>query len=205
MTVTNMTSVMTNNSSVNTINGTTVTTDWPLTFTIPVVTLMVTSCIINVIGNSLFLVVVARHPDMRNRSSLFLVNLAVADILVGLLVAPFSVITLIRGHWLPEDNGFLCGCNTFLNAMCIFTTIHTLMYISIQRYFPIVRPLQKPLSVRTVAVMMLAAWSWACLLAAIIVTQFGFEHRIGNAQCGPKEATEVSLVIGATGIVIPFL
>jgi len=135
--------------------------------------------------------------------------------MVGVLVAPFSMVTLLQGqgedqgqgqgHWATMYGGFLCGCNAFLNAVCIYTTIHTLMYISIQRYFPIVRPLGPQLPVRAVGCMMAAAWLWACLLSAVTVSQFGYQHREGTAQCGPRDTLpEVALVIGATGIIIPF-
>ncbi|KAG8230183.1 hypothetical protein J437_LFUL006115 [Ladona fulva] len=40
-----------------------------------------------------------RHRGMRTRTNLFLANLALADILVGLLDMPFSVLTLIFGEW----------------------------------------------------------------------------------------------------------
>ena len=175
---------------------------------------MCMAAFINVVGNCMVLTVIIRHRGMRTRTNLFLVNLAVADIFVGTLVVPFSVGTMIKNGWIVDEGStmynFSCGFNTWMNSFCITTSIHTLMYISIHKYFSIVKPLGTPLKLRTILMMMAAAWVWAFLNSFLVVTQFGTEYKVGASQCGPKypaslQAYIVHIEFQATTLVIPFV
>ena len=61
-------------------------------------TIVIINCLLNVpvmlisiIGNSLVLVAILRTPSLRSPSTMFLCNLAVSDLLVGLVVQPVYI------------------------------------------------------------------------------------------------------------------
>jgi len=142
------------------------------------------SMILAIFGNLMVIAVVWRHRGMRTRTNMFLVNLAIADFLVGILLAPFSLATLVSQEWLLGD--FLCTVNSFLVAACFITSIHTLMYISIHKYLSITRPLTRMTKCK-ILIMIVAAWSWGVTCAALTTVILSTaEFKPGTMQCGPK-------------------
>lgn len=91
--------------------------------------------IFSVAGNLLVLLILVRFRRMRTRTNLLLANMSGIDLLTGLLSMPFSMITAVKGTWVLGDTA--CQINGFFNAMFIAASIHTLMYISIHKYFSI--------------------------------------------------------------------
>ncbi|KAK3092555.1 hypothetical protein FSP39_004386 [Pinctada imbricata] len=61
------------------------------------------SMILAILGNLMVIAVVWRHRGMRTRTNMFLVNLAIADFLIGILMAPFSLTTLLAHDWILGD------------------------------------------------------------------------------------------------------
>lgn len=159
-----------------------------------------------VIGNLMVIVVVMRHKGMQTRTNMFLVNLAIADFLVGILLAPFSLTTLISEKWLFGE--IMCNINGFMNAVCFITSIHTLMYISIHKYVSITRPFSRILNRWKILMMSAAAWLWAiiCALLTLLLNKVVFKP--GAMQCGPEYPRNNKeylhhVIISGSNIVIP--
>ncbi|XP_060574842.1 melanopsin-like isoform X2 [Ruditapes philippinarum] len=160
-----------------------------------------------VFGNLMVIVVVFRHKGMQTRTNMFLVNLAIADFLVGILLAPFSLTTLISEEWIFGE--VMCNINGFMNAVCFITSIHTLMYISIHKYVSITRPFSRILNHWKILIMSAAAWLWAIVCA--ILTMFVLSKVVskpGAMQCGPEYPRNNleylhHVIITGTNIVIP--
>lgn len=145
------------------------------------------SMIFAIFGNLMVIAVVIRHRGMRTRTNMFLVNLAIADFLVGVLLAPFSLTTLIAKRWIFGD--ILCFINSFCNAAFFITSIHTLMYISIHKYLSITRPLTQ-LTKCKILIMIGAAWGWAITCASLTTFILSTSrYKEGTMQCGPKYPT----------------
>ncbi|XP_021356368.1 melanopsin-like isoform X3 [Mizuhopecten yessoensis] len=141
------------------------------------------SMILAIFGNLMVIAVVVRHRGMRTRTNMFLVSLAVADFLIGILLAPFSLATLIAQDWVLGP--VLCTINSFLNAACFITSIHTLMHISIHKYLSITRPLTRITKCK-ILVMISAAWGWGLTCAALTTVILSHaEFKEGTMQCGP--------------------
>ena len=160
-----------------------------------------------IIGNFMVIVVVIRHKGMQTRTNMFLVNLAIADFLVGILLAPFSLTTIIQDEWIFGEA--MCHINGFLNNVCFITSIHTLMYISIHKYVSITHPFSRILTHWKILMMILAAWLWSIFCA--ILTMFVLSkvvYKRAAMQCGPeypKNKLEYlhHVIISATNILIP--
>ncbi|XP_064614368.1 tachykinin-like peptides receptor 86C isoform X2 [Liolophura sinensis] len=163
--------------------------------------------VLSIGGNLLVISVVVRHRGMRTRTNMFLVNLAIADFLVGLIPMPISLITIIHGRWIFSNA--ICVINGFLNALCLMTSNQLLMYISVHKYFSITRPFSRFLTVRKILMMIAAAWLWAMLCSVLTVT--GLQkvlYKNGTMHCGPAYPRDLKayihhVIIQVTDIFIP--
>lgn len=96
-------------------------------FVIVMSILMVVFILLSIIGNVLVILTVCRNRQMRTRTNIFLVNLAVADVMVAMFNMPVALVTLIRGRWVFGKA--LCDVNAFLVGLGVMLSIHTLMHI----------------------------------------------------------------------------
>ena len=147
-------------------------------------TWLTVSMLCAIFGNLMVIVVVIRHKGMRTRTNMFLVNLAVADFLAGVLLAPFSLTTLIRDGWIFKEE--MCNINGFMNAICLITSIHTLMYISIHKYVSITRPFSRILNNWKILIMIFCAWVWAIICGILTFVLNHIKYKWGALQCGPE-------------------
>ncbi|OQV19200.1 putative Melanopsin [Hypsibius exemplaris] len=167
--------------------------------------------IFSVSGNLLVLLILVRFRRMRTRTNLLLANMSAIDLLTGLLSMPFSMITAWHGKWMLGDTA--CQINGFLNAMFIAASIHTLMYISIHKYFSIRNVFKTTITIKHIIGMMAAAWIWGLLFAAGLVAGWtNIEYKFGTTQCGPKvpdrnniRESSHSIFTSVTNFVIPLV
>ncbi|XP_076436014.1 D(2) dopamine receptor-like [Babylonia areolata] len=90
-------------------------------------------------GNTLVILAISLERRLQNVTNYFLLSLAVTDLLVSLIVMPFSIINEFTGRWLFG----LILCNLFVTAdvlMCTSSILH-LCTISLERYIGIRYPL----------------------------------------------------------------
>uniref|UniRef100_A0A3Q0S7Y4 5-hydroxytryptamine receptor 2B n=1 Tax=Amphilophus citrinellus TaxID=61819 RepID=A0A3Q0S7Y4_AMPCI len=92
-------------------------------------------------GNILVILAVSLEKKLQNATNYFLMSLAVADLLVGLLVMPIALVTVLynSGWPLPE---FLCPIWLFLDVLFSTASIMHLCAISLDRYIAIKKPIQ---------------------------------------------------------------
>uniref|UniRef100_A0A672QRL5 5-hydroxytryptamine (serotonin) receptor 2C, G protein-coupled-like 2 n=1 Tax=Sinocyclocheilus grahami TaxID=75366 RepID=A0A672QRL5_SINGR len=94
-----------------------------------------------VAGNILVIMAVSIERKLHNATNYFLCSLAVADMLVGFLVMPASLISILYNHiWpLPE---LLCPLWIFLDVLFSTASIMHLCAISLDRYIGIRNPIK---------------------------------------------------------------
>ncbi|KAK5644284.1 hypothetical protein RI129_008129 [Pyrocoelia pectoralis] len=77
---------------------------------------------------------------MRTITNLFLLNLAVSDLLLGVLCMPFTLVgALLRDFIFGE---FMCKLLPYLQACSVSVGVWTLVAISVERYYAICHPLR---------------------------------------------------------------
>lgn len=130
--------------------------------------------IASIIGNVMVIIVILRDSNMRaakNGTNLFLFNLAISDMMVGICMAPVSLNTLIYEKW--QFSQWFCSMNSFLNSVFLSLSIHTLMYISIHKYFSLKRHSNGDrtfISRKICVLMIVAAWLWGIMLGVAAVS-----------------------------------
>ncbi|XP_061096122.1 5-hydroxytryptamine receptor 2B [Conger conger] len=104
--------------------------------------LLIVAVIIPTIGgNILVILAVALERKLQNATNYFLMSLAVADLLVGLLVMPIALVTVLFNSGWPLP-GYLCPIWLFLDVLFSTASIMHLCAISLDRYIAIKRPIQ---------------------------------------------------------------
>ncbi|KAM9126931.1 5-hydroxytryptamine receptor 2C [Pangshura tecta] len=108
-------------------------------------------------GNILVIMAVSLEKKLQNATNYFLMSLAVADMLVGILVMPVSLITILYDSaWpLPKQ---LCPVWISLDVLFSTASIMHLCAISLDRYVAIRNPIEHSrFNSRTKAIMKIAA------------------------------------------------
>ncbi|CAJ1078570.1 -hydroxytryptamine receptor 2A [Xyrichtys novacula] len=95
---------------------------------------------VTVMGNILVILAVSLEKKLQNATNYFLMSLAVADMLLGILVMPISMVTILYDYgWpLPSD---LCPIWIYLDVLFSTASIMHLCAISLDRYIGIRNPI----------------------------------------------------------------
>ena len=91
-------------------------------------------------GSLLVFFAVHRNQRLRTLTNMFVVALAVSDILISICCMPFTISTLIHGRWIFHEN--VCRFQGFAMFTLTLASLLTMGIIAISRYFRIVK-LQK--------------------------------------------------------------
>ncbi|CAL4062341.1 unnamed protein product, partial [Meganyctiphanes norvegica] len=98
--------------------------------------------IVGVFGNILVPVVILKNRDMRNSTNYFLMNLSLADLLVLLVCLPAALVELHSPPQIWVLGKAMCLIVPFLEAAVTNASVLSLVFISVERYQVICRPLQ---------------------------------------------------------------
>ncbi|XP_043266787.1 cholecystokinin receptor type A-like [Venturia canescens] len=96
--------------------------------------------LLSVIGNCLVLVTLARNKRMRTVTNVYLLNLAVSDLLLGVFCMPFTLLGQILKNFV--FGLVMCKLIPYFQAVSVSVGVWTLVAISLERYFAICRPLK---------------------------------------------------------------
>ncbi|XP_067853479.1 5-hydroxytryptamine receptor 2A-like [Heptranchias perlo] len=97
--------------------------------------------VLTVGGNILVIMAVSLEKKLQNATNYFLMSLAVADMLVGILVMPVSLITILYDYTWPFPEK-LCPIWIYLDVLFSTASIMHLCAISLDRYVGIRNPIE---------------------------------------------------------------
>ncbi|XP_067879447.1 adrenoceptor alpha 1Aa isoform X2 [Heterodontus francisci] len=95
-----------------------------------------------ILGNILVILSVACHRNLQTVTNYFIINLAIADLLLSCTVLPFSATLEILGHW--AFGRIFCNIWAAMDVLCSTASIMSLCVISIDRYIGVSYPLRHP-------------------------------------------------------------
>ncbi|KAK8390052.1 hypothetical protein O3P69_012933 [Scylla paramamosain] len=85
-------------------------------------------------GNSLVVLAVIRKPAMRTARNVFIINLAISDLLLCLVTMPLTLMELLTQYWPLGDTPFVCRLVGTLQATSIFVSTISITAIALDRY-----------------------------------------------------------------------
>nr|AGX85007.1 NPYLR8 [Aedes aegypti] len=117
-------------------------------------------------GNSLVVMAVARKPQMRTARNMFIVNLAVSDLLLCLVTMPLTLVEILTKYWPMGRLPFLCKSIGTLQATSIFVSTISITAIALDRYQVIVYPTRDSLQRMGAIVILTGIWIISLVLAS---------------------------------------
>ena len=90
--------------------------------------------VVGLTGNSMVIAVVCRHRSMRTPTNFYIVSLALSDFLVTSFVMPLKLLESSADADISILNAAMCSVLGFVQPYFVFTSIWTLVAISIDRY-----------------------------------------------------------------------
>ncbi|XP_063861007.1 LOW QUALITY PROTEIN: alpha-1A adrenergic receptor-like [Scylla paramamosain] len=124
-------------------------------------------------GNVLVLLAVFMSRNLRSSTHYLIVNLAVADLLLGTTVLPFSATLEVSGKWYFGQ--VFCEVWATADVLCCTASIWSLCVISLDRYIGVTRPLAYSSIMTERRMCVLIAAVWALSIAISIGPAFGWK------------------------------
>ncbi|CAG5119002.1 unnamed protein product, partial [Candidula unifasciata] len=137
--------------------------------------------LVAVVGNLVVLLAVLTDRRMRKSSAnYFLVNLAIADLLVALMCIPMTTVYYMYNLWLLGTT--ICKATGYLQGVSIVANVFTIVLMSVDRYFAIRLPLKhrQVFTVSRVRRLILMAW----VSAAVIVMPVALVNQVVRQEFG---------------------
>ncbi|KAG8145444.1 hypothetical protein E2320_011976 [Naja naja] len=128
---------------------------------IPIIYLLV--CVIGLSGNTLVIYVVLRYAKMKTVTNIYILNLAIADVLF-MLGLPFLATQNAISYW--PFGTFTCRLVTAFDGINQFTSIFCLTVMSLDRYLAVVHPIKstKWRQPRIAKLISMAVWTLSFLV-----------------------------------------
>ena len=164
--------------------------------------------ILSLTGNILVCLSVYRNPRLHTPTNLYIIALAVSDLLSAVFVMPLGEIVLFSGKW--QFGETICQLHAFISLFIIYVSPATMSLTAVNRYVRICRPsisYQKIFSHRKSRLWLASVWFFvACYIAIPRIANWqGFEFVPGYAQCSIKHLGEKAKFIHYLIVLTVFL
>ncbi|RZF44133.1 hypothetical protein LSTR_LSTR012955 [Laodelphax striatellus] len=134
-----------------------------------------------VAGNSAVLVTLLLSKARRSRMNFFIMHLAIADLLVGLVSVLPDIIWRMTVSWVAGN--LACKAVRFMQAVVIYSSTYVLVALSIDRLDAITRPMNFSGSWRRAKLLVIASWLISFLFSSPIMVLYEEREIQGRLQC----------------------
>uniref|UniRef100_A0A8C0ILF9 Trace amine associated receptor 5 n=1 Tax=Chelonoidis abingdonii TaxID=106734 RepID=A0A8C0ILF9_CHEAB len=136
--------------------------------------------LLTVLGNLMVVIAVSHFNTLHTPTNFLLLSLALADLLLGIMVLPFSTIRSVESCWYFGDD--FCRLHTFLDTVFCLTSIFHLCFISIDRHYAICDPLLYPtkFTIRMACVYIVIGWGVPMIYTFVLLYTNAIEEGLGH-------------------------
>ncbi|KAL0965678.1 hypothetical protein UPYG_G00284320 [Umbra pygmaea] len=111
------------------------------------------------VGNGLVCLIVLRNRHMRTVTNLFILNLAISDLLVGIFCVPTTLVDNLITGW-PFSNA-MCKLSGLIQGISVGASVFTLVAIAVDRFRCIVYPFKPKLTLLVAKATIGLVWALA--------------------------------------------
>ena len=136
------------------------------------------------LGNGLILMLVSKTRTLRTRSNALICSLSVCDLLIGLLIAPFCLLSWVQGKWTLSKHW--CACVGYLTFLLVGTAMTHHGALALIRYMSIVHPSKMQCNRKWMTVaMVIAVWAlpFSILIVSASFTSAGVDFDPKRLRC----------------------
>ena len=103
--------------------------------------------LVSLAGNTLIAIIIYKTKTMRTTTNYFILNLAMSDLLLPILVFPLNLTEMHGGFWFfsSEQGQAFCKMMLFIYCFSSIVSIENLVLIAVDRFRAVVFPLRAPL------------------------------------------------------------
>ncbi|XP_068187757.1 alpha-1A adrenergic receptor-like [Antennarius striatus] len=132
---------------------------------VPVGMVLASFIMFAIVGNILVILSVVCNRHLRIPTNYFIINLAIADLLLGTTVLPVSATQEVLDYWV--FGRIFCDIWAAVDVLCCTASIMSLCVISIDRYIGVSHPLQYPMIVtkKRALLAMLGVWALSTVIS----------------------------------------
>uniref|UniRef100_A0A8C3VR87 Histamine H2 receptor n=1 Tax=Catagonus wagneri TaxID=51154 RepID=A0A8C3VR87_9CETA len=179
----------------------------PIAFKVTVSLILTLLILITIAGNVVVCLAVGLNRRLRSLTNCFIVSLAVTDLLLGLLVLPFSAFYQLSCRW--SFGKVFCNIYTSLDVMLCTASILNLFMISLDRYCAVTDPLRYPVLITPVrvAISLVLIWFISITLSFLSIHLEWNSSRMdpsGANRTTAKCKVQVNLVYGLVDGLVTF-
>ncbi|KAL3124505.1 hypothetical protein niasHT_004078 [Heterodera trifolii] len=142
---------------------------------------------LSVVGNSIVVVVILQQRSMRSVTNLYLLNLALSDLLLSVVCMPPTLVSSLVYCWVFGD--LLCKLLAYLQPVVVTASAYTLAAIALERYYAICKPLHSRVWHTRTHAMFVISLVWLVSVIANVFMLFMYEERTyyrNGLNCAPK-------------------
>ncbi|XP_043913128.1 probable G-protein coupled receptor 83 [Protopterus annectens] len=143
--------------------------------------------VISLFGNILVCHVVIKNKRMHSATSLFIVNLAVADIMITLLNTPFTLVRFVSSTWIFGE--LMCHLSRFVQYCSVHVSVLTLTAIALDRHQVIMHPLKPRMSTVKGVVCIAVIW----VMASCFSLPHAIYYKLQKFEYGNKTVRMICL------------
>lgn len=129
------------------------------------------------IGNALVVIVITRKRSMQTVINVFILSLAISDLLIVVFCIPFTLIDTITVDWVLGS--FMCKALNYITMVAITASILTLTVIAFERHHAICYPFRARMvqTPKRAVLLVSIVWSMSIVFASPLITvPTVFEH-----------------------------
>ncbi|OQV15652.1 putative 5-hydroxytryptamine receptor 1 [Hypsibius exemplaris] len=179
----------------------------PTSEIVPILMVLAVAIFLAVFGNGFTIYAFLRFPELRTPFNSFIFNLAVADLVVGLIVMPSFAVYNYHGYW-PWGEP-LCSVWIWTDWFMTFESVVTLAVISVERLWSLRWPIhyQQSNSPKKILRIILLTWSFVvCLwLPGYVVDRMRDGNVVEDCAWDPSKNYAAGVAVGLLGYLIPYL
>ncbi|XP_066304412.1 neuropeptide FF receptor 1-like [Branchiostoma lanceolatum] len=121
-------------------------------------------CLLCLAGNVTVCCLVAQNRKLHTVTNFFILNLAVADLMIAVFCMPITLVNNIVTVWVFGD--VVCKLTPFIQGLSVGASVFTLVAIATDRYVAIVRAPNGRIRERQAVVIIVVVWVLAALIVA---------------------------------------
>lgn len=134
--------------------------------------------LVSAIGNILVCVIIFKKRRMKTVTNYFILNLAFADLTLTLICIPFDIPVQEMNYRWPYGS-FMCNILYPLQTMSLFASVFTLTAVSLTRYWAILHPLRRQLSITNAKWVIVIIWLLSIVPVSPYISVLSFDETTG--------------------------